>query len=242
MVIYMRVFCVSASRNKRSVGAALAKQLEKNFNDIGVETKFYIGEDFDINFCAGCSTCFAQGICPLDDTDGFDDIKKYILKTELIIIISPVYAYNVSGVIKNFIDRISYWFHVLKLSGKMGIVISIADDSGAEFVGNYLEKVLTCCGCNVIGKYNIIKTQSNMILEKIVDNIYKDAMMAIENKEQYHSTEILEKQFQNLKREYIQYKNVIIDDIYEVKYWYTSGIIECSSFKEWIQKSLQRSW
>lgn len=118
----------------------------------------------------------------------------------------------------------------------MGIVISIADNSGAEFVVDYLEKVLTFSGCNVIEKYNIIKTQSNLPLERIADNIYKNVELAKKNEKQYHSTFDLEKQFQYLKRSYMLYKNAILEEAYEVKYWYTTGLIECNSFQEWLHK------
>lgn len=232
----MRIFCVSGSRNKQSVGAALAHQLENKFNELGEKTIFYIGQKFNLSPCEGCSMCFVQGICPLDDIDGFGSVKEQILKSDLIIIISPVYVNNVPGIIKNLIDRISHWSHVLKLAGKMGIVISIADNSGAEFVGDYLEKVLSFCGCNVIGKYNITKTKNNLSLGKIADNIYKNIELAIENGEQYQSTDVLEKQFHNLKKGYLLYKNAILNDAYEVKYWYSTGMIECNSFQEWLQK------
>lgn len=232
----MRIFCISGSRNKRSVGAELAKLLQKKFNDVGDKTDFYIGENLNLSPCNGCSTCFDNGICPLDDVDGFNSVKENILEADLVIIISPVYVNNVSGIIKNFIDRIAYWFHILKLSGKMGIVISIADNSGAEFVVDYLEKVLTFSGCNVIEKYNIIKTQSNLPLERIADNIYKNVELAKKNEKQYHSTFDLEKQFQYLKRSYMLYKNAILEEAYEVKYWYTTGLIECNSFQEWLHK------
>lgn len=81
----MRIFCVSGSRNKKSVGAALAHQLENKFNELGEETIFYIGQKFNLSPCEGCSMCFDQGICPLDDIDGFGSVKEQILKSDLII-------------------------------------------------------------------------------------------------------------------------------------------------------------
>ena len=102
----MRIFCISGSRNKRSVGAELAKLLQKKFNDVGDKTDFYIGENLNLSSCNGCSTCFDNGICPLDDVDGFNSVKENILEADLVIIISPVYVNNVSGIIKNFIDRL----------------------------------------------------------------------------------------------------------------------------------------
>lgn len=93
----MRIFCISGSRNKRSVGAELAKLLQKKFNDVGDKTDFYIGENLNLSSCNGCSTCFDNGICPLDDVDGFNSVKENILEADLVIIISPVYVNNVSG-------------------------------------------------------------------------------------------------------------------------------------------------
>ena len=74
--------------------------------------------------------------------DSMEYIRKKILEADLIVLLSPVYLNNVSGAMKTFLDRIGSWVHTLALSGKMGIVVTVTDQSGQEFVSYYLQKLL----------------------------------------------------------------------------------------------------
>ena len=93
-----------------------------------------------------------------------------------------------------------------------GIVVTVTDQSGQEFVSYYLQKLLLQMGCNVVGEYKVV---------------------ALEELEQYISTADIENTFQYLKARFVnadmeQYK----DESYEIKYWYDSGMAECETFQE----------
>ncbi|CYX26513.1 TPA: flavodoxin family protein [Streptococcus suis] len=101
-----------------------------------------------IKTCIGCERCFTNGKCTLDkytDDDMFV-IKKEMLESDIIVWISPVYLHNLNADMKNFLDRIAYWTHMMRLVGKQGIAISYSDTNGEEYVYDYLNKIINYMG------------------------------------------------------------------------------------------------
>jgi len=64
-----------------------------------------------MEMCRGCFACFSKGkeFCPLKDDK--PEIERKLLESDGVIQISPGYAWNVSGLMKNFIDRFAYTLH-----------------------------------------------------------------------------------------------------------------------------------
>ena len=60
----------------------------------------------NVEYCRGCYSCWTsnQG-CILDDD--FNEIVKSAANTDIIVFASPVYFGNVTGLFKNFIDRLT---------------------------------------------------------------------------------------------------------------------------------------
>lgn len=92
-----------------------------------------------------------------------------------------------------------------------GIVVTVTDQSGQEFVSYYLQKLLLQMGCNVVGEYKVVALEEldqEEVIERIVSNIVK----AFSDQEQYISTADLENTFQYLKARFVnadmeQYKD-----------------------------------
>ena len=120
-----------------------------------VELSLYTNRELPMENCQGCLSCFIYGKCILDSRDGLNRIKQEMQNADFIILGSPVYLHNVSGYMKTFIDRLSYWSHIFALRNKNGLVIATADCSGTYEVNEYLNKALTCFGCSVVGKIEL---------------------------------------------------------------------------------------
>lgn len=105
-------------------------------------------KNYTIHPCIGCCKCFLTGKCPIpDDTE---ILKEKLLNADVIIFSTPVYANNVPGDFKIFIDRISHWTHLFRLYGKVGAVLITTSNSGIEFVGKYLNELMLNLGLNCI--------------------------------------------------------------------------------------------
>lgn len=142
-----------------------------------ISKKFFQIIDYLVMDCTGCKLCFKTRKCPLDQLDAMNKIKNTMKSSDIIIWASPVYSNNVSGSMKNFIDRIRTYIYTMELEHKKGIIISTTSFSGSENVNKYLAKIMFKCGINVVGVYTILDNEilnKNLFLSKIseiVDNI-----------------------------------------------------------------------
>jgi putative NADPH-quinone reductase/putative sterol carrier protein len=72
----------------------------------GAEIEYVKLKDMKINSCTGCYTCWSKtpGVCIFKD-DMTDLLLKF-RKADLIVFASPLYIFNVTGIMKKFLDRI----------------------------------------------------------------------------------------------------------------------------------------
>lgn len=119
----------------------------------GARTRLINLYDCDIRPCLGCLTdeqTSCRYPCVIDDDMKW--IYDEILKADGIIIATPVYWYNVSGPVKNFIDRLTAFENMICLGdkswveGKVAGVIAVGNDSGVIEVIANLFAVLNCMG------------------------------------------------------------------------------------------------
>lgn len=119
-----------------------------------IEFEIVTSNDVVIKPCIGCENCFSHGTCVLDQTDDAGILKKKLLSADMVIFASPVYAHNVSGDMKIFMDRISHWLHVMKFNRKYAAVISTTDTNGQYTAISYLEKMMCFLGAKMVFKTN----------------------------------------------------------------------------------------
>lgn len=81
--------------------------------------------DYNIQNCKGCARCFATCSSCQQYEDDIKQIEEELLKSEVIIFASPVYAHNITGTMKNFIDRIAYGLHIMRFTGKYGVTLIV---------------------------------------------------------------------------------------------------------------------
>ncbi|MFC1726027.1 flavodoxin family protein [candidate division KSB1 bacterium] len=75
--------------------------------------------------CTGCYNCFKEVRCPYDDD--MQPIYKDVEKSELIILVSPMYWWFVTGLMKMFLDRLYLYYprrNTGILSEKKAIIIT----------------------------------------------------------------------------------------------------------------------
>jgi multimeric flavodoxin WrbA len=64
-----------------------------------------LGQITPFQQCRGCETCYRTGKCLLADDDGIEEIANRIKQSDGVIMGSPTYASNISGLLKSFMDR-----------------------------------------------------------------------------------------------------------------------------------------
>lgn len=105
----------------------------------------------NIRPCLGCySISSANCTFPCVQKDDMQKISKLLLQADGIVLGSPSYWYNVSGLMKNFIDRlVSLENNGFLLKGKVAATVVSAEETGGEEVSHYLANVMNDMGCLV---------------------------------------------------------------------------------------------
>ena len=107
---------------------AVAKAVAKKTN---VETELVHLAEFDIKHCSGCSDyCEKTGECKIQD-----DMQKLYPKmkeADVLVVGTPTYYWNVTGLVKDFIDRTNPLYQTESLKGKMGAALAVAEEDGQE--------------------------------------------------------------------------------------------------------------
>ena len=126
-------------------------------------------KDYNIEFCKGCEVCILKGNCLIKD-----DLKTLfnkIRQADGIIIGTPVYVNNMSGLLKNFLDRTCMWFHRSEVALKPVILVATTGGSGLKNTLNSIKETMLQWGVDVtdtIGRTGI--SRNNDIKDTEIKN------------------------------------------------------------------------
>ena len=130
--------------------------------------------DYEINNCLGCEVCIIKDKCPFDSKDDTSKIMNQLNDSDAIILSSPVYLEQISGLLKTFIDRTCKWFHRPELICKPILIVSTTASSGLARTTKYLESVAVQWGAVPVGiikrKVYNYNTAFDNKEKKILDN------------------------------------------------------------------------
>ena len=135
-------------------------------------------KDYKIEMCRGCHACLLKGVekCPVKDDVQL--IFQKLKSADSFILASPGYNQHVPGIMKNFIDRMSFNCHEPALIGKNAVTVTTVGGMGAEAVSKYLTTIATCWGAHVSQKLvELIDYKNNLesYRRKIVKVVEKTA-------------------------------------------------------------------
>jgi multimeric flavodoxin WrbA len=108
-----------------------AQQVEKQLQTHpDVELEYLWLRDLNIKDCIGCHTCIFKGEekCPLKDDTTL--LQQKMLEADAVIITSPVYALQVSALLKRQFDHFAYLWHRPRFFGKYAMAIA---SGGGQF-------------------------------------------------------------------------------------------------------------
>jgi multimeric flavodoxin WrbA len=116
----------------------------------GVECEIVPLSDHRIEMCRGCKQCFEKGeeLCPLKDDR--DVLIEKILASDGVVFASPNYSFQVSAIMKTFLDRLGFLFHRPRFHGKTFTSIVVQGIYGGRKIVKYLDFVGGGLGFNVV--------------------------------------------------------------------------------------------
>lgn len=137
--------------------------------DSGAQTENIILCDKKISHCLGCFACWTKtpGKCVIDDD--MTALLEKIKEADIIVMASPVYVDNVTGILKNFLDRIiplampnfetdslGECKHPLRYNKKQYIAVisncGFPEQSHFQVISHYFKRVARNMGSEVVAE------------------------------------------------------------------------------------------
>ncbi len=144
----MKYLIINGSPRKKNTYEVIkqaASNLEGDFEEIHLIEK-------QIPICVGCMNCIMIGEDRCPHCDKVQPIVEKIKECDALIIASPVYAMNVSALLKNFIDHTAYFYHRPRFFTKKALVVVTTAGAGHKKVANYIDETLRHWGVNKVYK------------------------------------------------------------------------------------------
>ena len=127
----MKVLGLSGSMRKDGNTAQLIKVILKRCADAGIPAEFVSLAGKKILPCTGCELCKEKMWCT-QIKDDWGPIMEKVVESDVLIIGSPTYYFDVCGQLKNFIDRSYSLYHDKRLAGRKGIAVAVQASKGAS--------------------------------------------------------------------------------------------------------------
>jgi len=149
-VAVKRVAAFIGTARKKHTYTAVREFLDRLEVLGGVECEIVILSDYRIETCRGCKLCFEKGeeFCPLKDDR--DVLIEKMMASDGVIFASPNYSFQVSGIMKTFLDRLGFLFHRPRFHGKAFTSIVVQGIFGGRKIVKYLSFVGEGLGFDVV--------------------------------------------------------------------------------------------
>ncbi len=135
--LVMKILAVIGSPRYNGNTYKTVKMVEDLIKELDPDMEFEIIQlaKSDLKTCKGCYVCLSRGesYCPLKDDREL--LESKLNSADAIIFGTPVYTYNVSWIMKNFLDRFAYQCHRPDFHGKKSMIIVTTGAVGLGYVG-----------------------------------------------------------------------------------------------------------
>ena len=133
-----KVTAFIGTQSKKATYLAV-QEFEKNLKQYAdIDFEYVFLSDYRLEFCRGCKLCFLKGeeYCP--SKDDRDVLLKKMEHSDGVILATPVYTFQVTARMKNFLDRLAFICHRPRFFGKACTAIVTQGIYGGEGVLKYL--------------------------------------------------------------------------------------------------------
>lgn len=125
----------------------------------------------NIQYCKGCNVCQEKEKCIIQDD--MHEIYDALANTKNIIIATPIYFNQITGLLKNIIDRFNASFNVLK--GKTIYLITIgalSEEENVEVIkniNNYFQELCEIFECDFVFLRNFTSKEEDNVEMNYMD-------------------------------------------------------------------------
>jgi multimeric flavodoxin WrbA len=140
---------VGSARKKHTYDAVV--QFLRHLQSMGeVETEIVRLSEVRLELCRGCKVCIDKGeeLCPLQDDR--DLLLEKMRTSDGVVFASPNYSFQVSALMKVFLDRLGFAFHRPRFFGKTFTCFVAQGIYGGKKIVDYLDFVGSGLGFNIV--------------------------------------------------------------------------------------------
>jgi len=159
----MNIIAICGSPRNGNTEFVLKRILTKA-SEFGASTELILLREKRIEFCDGCLNCDSSGKCKI--RDDMQIIYPKLENADLIIFGSPNYFHNVSGMMKNFIDRLLPFYYENKLKDKKIVEVIIGASNEADAIKKStgcIEEVINLLKASCVGDFYLTARKSQDI-------------------------------------------------------------------------------
>jgi len=146
----MKVTAFIGSAQKQHTYHA-TEQFLRNLQSLGnVDYEIVRLSEYNLQICKGCKLCTDKGeeFCPLNDDR--DKLVEKMAQSDGVVFATPNYAFQVSGLMKVFLDRFNPYLHRPQFFGKAFTSIVAQGVYGGNKIVKYINFIGSGLGFNVV--------------------------------------------------------------------------------------------
>lgn len=144
----MKIIVINGSPRTNGMTASILHSVENELISQGIDVEYCDLVDLDISHCRGCCSCYMTGHCFVKDDA--EQLSEIIRNSDGLVLGSPTYASNVSGLMKDFIDRGHFVIEQL-LKDKCCITVATGENYGCRKTRKILDELVIYSGGNLCG-------------------------------------------------------------------------------------------
>jgi multimeric flavodoxin WrbA len=154
----MKILALIGSHRKTGNTARIVQMIEARMQALAAQhatalefETLFLG-DLDVRPCHGCRACFDRGedACPLKDDIPL--IRAKMDAADGLLLASPVYVDDVSGLVKNWMDRLAYLCHRPAMGGKCAYSLATVGGSTTGHPLRTMNAALLTRGYHLVGR------------------------------------------------------------------------------------------
>ncbi|MCD8103845.1 MAG: flavodoxin family protein [Lachnospiraceae bacterium] len=142
----MKVLMLNGSPRKNGNTAIALQEMEKVFQEEGVEAEVIQAGNQAIRGCIACGVCREKGKCVFDDL--VNEVAPKFEACDGLVVASPVYFASANGTLVSLLDRLFYSTRFDKRM-KVGASVAVARRGGTSATFDELNKYFTISGMPV---------------------------------------------------------------------------------------------
>lgn len=141
-----KIVVLNGSPRKNGNTSALVREFSKGAESTGnTVTVFFLG-DMDIHECKGCFGGHSSRECPCVQKDDMDKIYPVVRKSDIVVLATPLYYWNMSGQLRTAVDRLFALEegdgNLLRGNGRASALLMAAEGNGFEDVVLYYDHLM----------------------------------------------------------------------------------------------------